>query len=62
MSGVRAYASQMRGRNDGLLDAIKGLAAFRGFQIGVRYAEAFEPVRVLMKIESGNCSVYGFKR
>jgi len=31
------------------IDAIKGLAKFRGYQVGVKYAEAFEIIRIVKR-------------
>jgi len=58
LQSVKAYQSQMPqlGR---WLEAIEGLATFRGQQIGVRYAEAFEVVRILFDIKKDNCAIYG---
>lgn len=58
IQSVKAYQSQMP-RLGGWLEAIKGLATVRGQQIGVRYAESFEVVRILFDIKKDNCAIYG---
>ena len=40
-----AHKSEIEGNTQEWIDGIKGRAHFRGFQIGVKYAEAFEVVK-----------------
>jgi len=58
LESVKAYKSQAQ-RYKGWLKAIEGLAAFRGHQIGVKYAEAFESVRILFDIKKNSCTICG---
>jgi len=46
IEALRQYHSQ-RNKRFFEVDAIKGLAQFRGYQIGVPYAEAFEVIRLI---------------
>ena len=56
LESVRAYQSQeLPGRQ--WLKAIEGVAAFRGNQIGVDYAEAFEAVKILARITEGGTTL-----
>ena len=59
MKSVRAYQSQIQQRGR-WLEAIEGLATFRGQRIGVKYAEAFQAVRLLLDIKQDNCKINGF--
>lgn len=45
LEGVRAHASQLRKYGDAWVDAVASRCRLRGFEMGVRYAEAFEAVR-----------------
>lgn len=58
MESLKTYQSQVPLYNR-WIDAIKGLATFRGRQIGVEYAEAFEIVRVLLNVNDVGCLVSG---
>jgi len=44
------YAHDERGRMSRIISAMEGLARFRGFQIGVKMAEAFEVERFILQI------------
>jgi LmbE family N-acetylglucosaminyl deacetylase len=49
---VRAYKSQLRENNHPVsIDAMRTMAKSRGFDIGVRYAEMFQVVRIITEIE-----------
>lgn len=58
LESVTVYGSLIQ-RGEGRLEAIEGLAAFRGNQIGVKYAEAFEAVRILFDIRKDGCTIRG---
>jgi LmbE family N-acetylglucosaminyl deacetylase len=45
MASLECYETQLERYGQGWLEAIRGRAAHRGFQIGRRYAEAFEVVK-----------------
>ena len=45
MASLEVYETQLSRYGHGGLDAIRGRAAIRGFQIGCRYAEAFQVVK-----------------
>jgi LmbE family N-acetylglucosaminyl deacetylase len=45
MASLETYETQLERYGPGWLEAIRGRAALRGFQIGCRYAEAFEVVK-----------------
>jgi N-acetylglucosamine malate deacetylase 1 len=45
MAALASYETQVEMYGDTWLEAIKGRAAFRGFQLGCRYAEAFQVVK-----------------
>lgn len=47
LAAIRQYKSQQPIQEQ--IDAIKGIARFNGAMIGVKYAEVFQPVRVLWK-------------
>ncbi len=52
LESAKVYQSQeVKGRQ--WLKAIEGVAAFRGNQIGVNYAEAFQTVKILSDIREG---------
>jgi LmbE family N-acetylglucosaminyl deacetylase len=50
MASLECYETQLERYGQGWLEAIRGRAAHRGFQIGCRYAEAFEVVKELAAI------------
>ena len=50
MASLECYETQVELYGQGWLEAIRGRAAHRGFQIGRRYAEAFEVVKDLAEI------------
>jgi LmbE family N-acetylglucosaminyl deacetylase len=50
MASLACYETQLERYGQGWLEAIRGRAAHRGFQIGRRYAEAFEVVKELAPI------------
>ena len=50
MASLQCYETQVEIYGQGWLDAIRGRAAHRGFQIGRRYAEAFQVVKDLAEI------------
>ncbi len=50
MASLECYETQLERYGQGWLEAIRGRAAHRGFQIGRRYAEAFEVVKELAAI------------
>jgi len=50
MASLNAYETQLERYGTGWLEAIRGRAAHRGFQIGCRYAEAFQVVKELTSI------------
>ena len=54
LESVKIYSSQMQRYTD-RVEAIKGIAAFRGNQIGVKYAEAFEVVNLLCDVKGDGC-------
>lgn len=56
LESVRIYRSQIQRYTD-RVEAIKGIAAFRGNQIGVKYAEAFEVVKLLFDIKEKGCCI-----
>jgi LmbE family N-acetylglucosaminyl deacetylase len=45
LDALRAHASQLRKYGDAWLEAVESRCRLRGFEMGVRYAEAFEAVR-----------------
>ena len=45
MAALNCHESQIEAYGDTWLEAIKGRSAFRGFQLGCRYAEAFQIVK-----------------
>jgi LmbE family N-acetylglucosaminyl deacetylase len=45
MASLQCYETQLERYGQGWLEAIRGRAAHRGFQMGRRYAEAFEVVK-----------------
>ena len=45
MAALKCYDTQLEAYGETWLEAIKGRAAFRGFQLGCRYAEAFQIVK-----------------
>jgi len=47
IDSLNAYSSQMI-KKDGLLDMVKATALFRGSQIGQKYAESFEVIRIIL--------------
>ena len=47
---LRAHASQLRKYGDQWIETMRTRAAFRGSQVGVEYAEAFEPVKFLWNL------------
>jgi len=51
LDSLRAYETQLESYGEPWVEAIKGRAAHRGFQIGARYAEAFEVVKDICPIE-----------
>ena len=50
MISLECYETQLERYGQGWLEAIRGRAAHRGFQIGRRYAEAFEVVKDVAEI------------
>ena len=50
MASLACYETQVEIYGDGWLEAIRGRAAHRGFQIGRRYAEAFQVVKQIPDI------------
>jgi LmbE family N-acetylglucosaminyl deacetylase len=50
IDALRQHKSQLDRNGKSWLDAIKGRAAFRGYEINVDYAEAFDVVKELHKI------------
>jgi LmbE family N-acetylglucosaminyl deacetylase len=50
MDGLACHETQLETYGQGWLEAIRGRAAHRGFQMGRRYAEAFEVVKELAEI------------
>jgi len=50
MTSLECYETQLERYGQGWLEAIRGRAAHRGFQIGRRYAEAFEVVKDIAAI------------
>jgi len=59
LESARVYQSQeQKGRQ--WLKAIEGVAAFRGNQIGVKYAEAFQAVKILSDIREEGILLHSF--
>lgn len=50
MTSLECHQTQLEAYGQPWLDAVRGRAAHRGFQIGRRYAEAFEVVKELSEI------------
>ncbi|WP_313756393.1 PIG-L deacetylase family protein [Tissierella sp.] len=50
IESVKAHKTQLDKFGDSWIEAIYGRARFRGFQIGVKYAEAFRIVKVINQI------------
>ncbi|MBI4519141.1 MAG: PIG-L family deacetylase [Deltaproteobacteria bacterium] len=50
MGSLSCYETQLEKYGQGWLEAIRGRAAHRGFQIGCRYAEAFEVIKEIAPI------------
>lgn len=50
MASLSCYETQLERYGQGWLEAIRGRAAQRGFQIGCQYAEAFEVVKEITSI------------
>ena len=51
VASLRAYDTQLRRYGEGWIEAIRGRAAHRGFQMGRSYAEAFQVVKEITAIE-----------
>ena len=50
INSVMAHKSQLKMNNEWWLYGIKGRAMYRGYQISVKYAEAFEVVKEIREI------------
>jgi LmbE family N-acetylglucosaminyl deacetylase len=46
LASIRAHASQIEHNGDWWMEGIRGRAMYRGYQMHVRYAEAFEVVKI----------------
>ena len=46
LSAISCYKSQLA-KKEGIIDAVKALSILRGAQIGAKYAEAFEAIRII---------------
>ncbi|WP_236914995.1 PIG-L deacetylase family protein [Clostridium sp. Cult2] len=50
IKSIMAHKSQVKKFGNGWVNAIYGRASFRGFQINVKYAEAFQIVKMIYRI------------
>ena len=50
VNSIMAHKSQVEVNNEWWLDGVKGRAMYRGYQINVKYAEAFEVVKEVKEI------------
>jgi len=51
IESIRMHKSQLKVNGDWWIYGVKGRASYRGYQINVKYAEAFEIVRYLKEIK-----------
>ena len=53
MEALKQHRSQVKKYGDNFLEAVEARARHRGYEIGSRYAECFEVVRLMEEIQEG---------